>query len=157
MTLDETLLQKLSDWKPAGEGRQPLAFEDASTATSVRVQIERRDALSCQLWQVGVTRRAGEADLTAWAKRMADRVTGLLEPLSLHEVDAARGVAVLRSEAPAAKNDDRFYYELTLHRTGETHLRRWKGSSKPVPRQQVAFTLTNEALAKLAADLGTGV
>lgn len=151
MTLDETLLQKLSDVQPPGEGRDSLAFTEAGT--KVHLDIERRDALSCQLWQVGVQRAAPISDLGGFAKSLADRVTGLLEPLHLHELDGARGVAMLRSENPAKKNDDRSYYELTLQSTGSAELRRWKGSMQAGRRQQIAFTLTNEAVAKLAADL----
>jgi hypothetical protein len=157
MTLDETLLQKLDSWRPAGEGRHTLAFTHPETGTSVRLAVERCDAMSCQLWEITVTRSAAtvaaDSDLADWAKRVADRVTGLMEPLHLLEIDPEHGVALLRSEKPAQKSEDLFYYEVLLHRTGLASVRRYRGSKQPTQREQVAFVLTHEAAAKLVGDL----
>jgi hypothetical protein len=82
-------------------------------------------------------------------------VTGLLEPLRLVEVDAPRGVALLRSNAPAAREGTLSYYEVLRQADGTTRVNRyeaWHGTSK---RQAIPFTLTNEALAKLVGDLAS--
>src|SRR4051812_27493370 len=114
MTLDAMLQQKLSEWRPDREGRHVFAYDDETTGTAVHLHVDRQESLSSQLWEMSVTRNPtsmpSEASLTGWAKRVADRVTGLLEPLQLIEVDEAHGMALLRSNKPAAREDDRFYY-----------------------------------------------
>ena len=92
------------------------------------------------------------ADLKTRAERLAGRATGLMEPLRLIEVDAGRNVALLRSAAPQQRGDDLFYYEVLLQEGG-AGVRRYQASTQGGARQQVAFPLTHEALAKLAADL----
>jgi hypothetical protein len=91
------------------------------------------------------------------AEQLASRITGLLEPLRLIEVDDTRSVAQLRSQNPLTRDDERFYYEVMLQGDGTTQLRRFQAVPAPRTdagkRQQVAFTLTHEALAKFVADL----
>jgi hypothetical protein len=154
MTLEETLLQKLAEARPEEAGRHPLQLGDESGGVVVYLDIERRDLFSCLLWEVRVSRRAPLDDLSSQAKRLTERITGLLEPLQVDEIDSASGVARLRSEAPLSKGDQRIYYELTL-RGSTAELRRWQGSMTSARRQAVAFVLTNEALAKLVGDLAS--
>lgn len=157
MTLADTLQQRLSEWRPAGTGRQRFAHHDAATGTAVRLDVDHLETLSCQLWEAAVTRSAeamaAEPSLEGWARRVADSVTGLLEPLKLVEVDKSRGQALLRSDEPAQKAGDRFYYEVLLERTGHASVRRFKGSTTAAKREQVAFALTREAVGKLVEDL----
>jgi hypothetical protein len=156
MTLDDTLLEKLASWRPA-PGRQPFAVLDSDSQAAVQLTVDRLDELGCRLWEASVTRSpqaaAREPSLKAWAERVAARVTGLLEPLKLIEVDDNLGQALLRSDGPAAKGNDLFYYEVVLHRTGAAFVRRYRGSRLPTKREQVSFVLTREALAKLVKDL----
>jgi hypothetical protein len=63
-------------------------------------------------------------------------------------------VALLRSEHPGQLGEDRFYYEALLHSDGSSEIRRYRTPQADQPRrQQVAFTLTHEALAKLVRDM----
>src|SRR5437762_2951693 len=114
MTLDERLLQGLAEWRPDA-GRQTLNVPDDSGWT-VSVAADQHDALATRVWEVAL-RRAGTnpIDVSAWAAGAVNRVTGLLEPLRLVEVDPTLGVAQLRSESPAQRHDDRYYYEVLLH------------------------------------------
>ena len=84
---------------------------------------------------------------------LARRVTGLLEPLRLIEVDAARAEALLRSEKPAARGDELYYYELLLRGEHSSTLRRYKATRTGSRRETVPYALTHEAIAKLATDL----
>ena len=69
-------------------------------------------------------------------------------------MDEPRQEAILRSTAPAAKGDAVLYYELKLAGLNEANLRRYQASPNPgTRREQVAYTLTHEALAKLAGDI----
>jgi len=157
MTLDAMLLQNLSEWKP-GRGRQTLNLTDADSGWTVSLAADRCDELGCLVWELNLRRSSplagGEAKaLNAWGERIARRATGLLEALRLIEVDAQRDEAIVRSVTPTQKNNDRMYYEALLTGSGTVRFRRYRGSVGGAKREQVAFALTHEALAKLAVDL----
>jgi hypothetical protein len=158
MTLNETLLEKLAEWRP-GRGRQTLNVPDGGAGWAVSLTADRADQLGCLVWEMTLRRSAplpggNAAALHAWADRVAGRARGLMEMLKVVEVDAERDEAILRSDAPAAKGDDRFYYEVSLKGTGVAAVRRYRGALAATgKREQVAFALTHEALARLAADL----
>jgi hypothetical protein len=154
MTLADTLLEKLNKLSTDATVRRTLSFHDAAAAAAVRVEVDRLDALGCQLWEIAVKAdRLQSVSLAERAQRVADEITGLLEPLKVHEVDDARGQALLRSESPAQKSDDLFYYEVLLHNTGAATLRRYHNTKTPGKREQVSFVLTKEALGKVVEDL----
>ncbi|MBX9622735.1 MAG: hypothetical protein K2X82_02880 [Gemmataceae bacterium] len=154
MTLAEKLLPRLSEWRPAGAGRHTWA--ETAGGWAVHLAADKAESLSCLVWELTLA-RAGDAPdgLTVkdWAAGVADRVTGLLEPLKLYEVDTTRDEAVLRSEAPSARGGRLGYYEVHLFGTTRAVVRRF-AADKAVPgREQVAFALTHEVLAKLCGDL----
>jgi hypothetical protein len=155
MNLDEALLEKLAKWRT--DSRCNLAATAEGCPWSVAVTADRADQLGCLVWEVALRRSTPlgpDRPLRAWAARAAARVTGLLEPLKVVEVDAPRNEAMLRSAAPARRGDELFYYELLLKGNGEALLRRYHASRRgKARRDQVAFALTHEALAKLVADL----
>lgn len=156
MTLPETLLPKLSEWRPAGAGRHSWAEALPATGWTVRVAADKADSLSCLVWELALTRTAEPpAGLTVgtWAAAVAARVGGLMEPLKVHEIDAARDEAVLRSVAPAKKSDALAYYEVRLSGTTEAVLRRFTASRAESGRDQVAFALTHETIARVAGDI----
>ena len=70
MTLAETLLPKLSEWRPAGDGRHSWGSTFPAEGWTVRLTADRADSLACLLWEMSLT-RIGEppADLTlkSWA------------------------------------------------------------------------------------------
>jgi hypothetical protein len=149
MTLASTILQKLDSWRPKSP-RDAVTVEAAEAKATLAV--DRLETLGCQLWELRLE-AAPVADLQGWAGQVAGRVTGLLEPLKLIEADAGRGLAVLRSSAPARRDDDLFYYEVLLEKTGAATVRRYHNTRQPARRDQVSFVLTREALGKLTDDL----
>ncbi len=155
MKLDEALLEKLADWR--ADSRRSLAASVEGCPWTVALTADRADQLGCLVWELALRRATppGPArPLGAWAERTAGRVTGLLEPLKVVEVDSLRNEALLRSQEPARRGDELFYYELLLKGSGEALLRRYHASRRgKARREQVAFALTHEALAKLVADL----
>ena len=157
MTLAETLQGKLAEWRPAGEGRHSWSETVPESGWAVGLAADRTDTLGCLVWELSLARTASvPAGLTlkGWADGIAARVSGLMEDLKVLEVDDVRQEALLRSDGPTAKGDDRLYYE--VHLRGLTHatVRRYKGSlSAGARREQVAFALTHEVLAKLAEDV----
>lgn len=156
MTLAEKLHPKLSEWRPAGLGRHSLAEAFADEGWSVQLTADKTDALAVLVWELTLA-RTGEAPagraLKEWAERTAARVVGLLEPLKVLEVDAARGEALLRSSAPAKKGEQVAYYEVKLFGNGRAEVRRFTADRTTSGRTQVAFALTHEVLAKLVDDI----
>jgi hypothetical protein len=158
MTLGETVLEKLTEWRPPSTGRQVLTVAHEASGWVAVFTVDRQDDLGCVLWDATLRRTAEPADdstkaLEAWAGRAASRVTGLLEALTVVEIDRPRGQALLRSNDPSRRKDDVHYYEVLLKGTREAVLRRYHGSHQGTRREQVPFTLTHEALAKVASDL----
>jgi hypothetical protein len=157
MTLAETLLPKVSEWRPTGPGRHSWAKAFPEHGWAINLCADRADSLSCLVWELSAQRTAdgaGPVELRPWAERVAARATGLMEPLRLLEIDGGCGEAVLRSTAPSQKGEALYYYEVKLESVGRATVRRFQGSRDPGQRrEQVAFALTYEALAKLADDI----
>jgi hypothetical protein len=156
MTLENMLLEKLSEWKPR-PGRQELHVGDPATGWSVTLTADRSDVLGCLLWEVTLGHATAVADLAGWANGVANRVSGLLETLKVVEVDSERKAAQLRSEAPLQRGDKRFYYEVVLGGEGSALVRRFQAASNSTHREQVAFAVTHEALAKLVGDVTASI
>jgi hypothetical protein len=155
MTLDETLLRKLANWRP-DSARQTAAVE--ADGWRADVTADAVDTVGAKLWEVALQRTAPEANpapLAEQAARIAARVTGLMEPLRLVELDPAHDVAQLRSAAPAAKGESLYYYEVERRTDGRSKLRRFQAGNAAAKREQVPFALTHEALAKLVSDLAS--
>lgn len=154
MTLDVLLLQKLAKWR-CDKDRQTLEVADAETGWTAAVTADCADLVGCRIWELALRRSTPLTDdLKARAEHVAERVTGLLEPLRLVEVDAPRGVALLRSEQPGHWGEGLYYYEALIQADGTTSVRRYQAPHEGEPRRhQLAFALTHEALAKLVADL----
>jgi hypothetical protein len=157
MTLADNLLPKLSDWRPAGSGRHSWTESFADAGWAAHLEADHTDTLGCRAWEFTLT-RAGDAPagltLRGWADSIASRATGLMEPLKVLEIDEERQEAQLRSTAPAKKGEDVLYYELKLSGLTQATLRRYQATLTPGKvREQVAYTLTHEALAKLAGDI----
>jgi hypothetical protein len=156
MTLDDTLLQKLAEWRPSGEGRQTLNLPDQGSGWRIALTADRCDELGCLLWELQLTRTGPAADgatLRAWADRVAGCVTGLLEPLQVVEVDETRAEALVRSNEPRRRGESLAYYEIVLRGTREALVRRYQATALVGKREQVSFALTHEVLAQFAADL----
>lgn len=155
MTLDEALQEKLAEWR--SDSRRSLTASAEGGPWSVALTADRADPLGCLVWELTLRRATPpgpDRPLQAWSERTAGRITGLLEPLKVVEVDGLRNEAMLRSDKPARRGDELFYYELLLKGSGEALLRRYHASRRgKARREQVAFALTHDALAKLVADL----
>ena len=157
MTLAATLQEKLASWKPSGEGRHSWSETFADAGWTVHLAADHNDVVGALVWELTLARStAAPAGLTlkAWAGRIADRVSGLMEDLKLIEVDNARQEAVLRSEDPTRKGDLALYYEVRLYGLSRAVVRRFQADTTAgTRREQVSFAVTHEALAKLAGDV----
>lgn len=157
MTLANKVLQRLAEWQPPN-GRQELIIPDADSGWSVALTADRRDELGCLVWELALRRPApAGGDLAAWAGRVAERVTSLLDPLAVVEIDETRQEGLLRTAPPRRLGNKVLYHEARLTGTTQAVLRRYQAAEDgKVRREQVAFALTDEALARLAEDLTGG-
>jgi len=158
MNLAETLLSKVAEWQPAGEGRHAVSIALPDHGWTVGLSADRADTVGCRFAKVDAERTVplGDDDsaLDAHARKAAGRVTGLLEPLRLVEIDRGRHVALLRSDAPSTKGDAVQYYEVQFTGRNRVTVERFKANKVgPAGREAVPFALTHEAVAKLVDDL----
>ncbi|MFQ3649130.1 MAG: hypothetical protein SNJ75_02265 [Gemmataceae bacterium] len=153
MTLDVLLLQRVANWRPDST-RSPLVVDH--DASGWRVQLSLRDANPIGVQALAIEFQRLRPLLSAppldeQARRLAQQVTGLLEPLQLIEMDASNQVAQLRSNKPADDANGVRYYEMLRHADGTTRLQRYQANGNR--REAVEFTLTLDALGKLTRDV----
>lgn len=91
--------------------------------------------------------------LRAWGERLAARVSYLMEPLVLIEVDALGGEAELRSKHTTRRDGLRNYYEARLSRNGRVNLTRRAFDDVTRRPRDVPFQLSREVVERLADDL----
>jgi len=156
MTFGEKIQEKLAEWRPAGGTRAKLTIADDKIGWTTTLTAERNDELGCLVWELNWLRTAAtgsESDLKAWATQVAGRITGLVEPLKVVEVDPSRNEAILRSAKVTQRAAVVLYYEALLQGTGNVTLRRYQAHQDNSQRQQVAFALTHETLARVVDEL----
>jgi hypothetical protein len=148
------LVKTLQELKATGNFPQRLLVRDASLAATLEMDAIQLDRMSVEVSMLRVTpEQVKKLPLRDQAVALSQRITGLMEKLSAIEIDDERGQALLRSESPVADHSTRIYYELLLNRGGSAELHRYQGSMIKSERKTIPFTLTHEALAKLAADI----
>jgi hypothetical protein len=95
--------------------------------------------------------------LKAWGDRLVPRLTYLMEPLVVLEVDPVGGEVELRSQVPTSRNGLRSYYEVRLDRRGALRIARIAYEEATRERRTVACQMTREAVERLADDLVASV
>ena len=154
MSHTNSLLKTLSELKASGAFPQRLLLRDPSVAATIEMDVHQLDSLSIQLSMLRVSpQQSTKVTLNEKAADLSQRITGLMEKLSVIEIDDSRGEALLRSDSPVANEEQRLYYELLAQRQGVTTLHRYQGSILRSHRKEVPFILTREAMAKLITDL----
>jgi hypothetical protein len=91
--------------------------------------------------------------LNEWGTRLSSRMTYLMEPLKVLEIDAGGGEVQLRSQNPTARNAERGYYEMRLFRQGMLRMQRFTFDEATRQRRPSACQLTREVLERLAEDI----
>jgi hypothetical protein len=94
--------------------------------------------------------------LKAWGERLAARVTYLLEPLKVLEVDAGGGEVQIRSQSPSSRADRRGFYEIRLYKQGTLRMERFVFNETTRQRERTPCQFTREVLERLADDLLAG-
>jgi hypothetical protein len=91
--------------------------------------------------------------LNAWGQRLAGRVTYLLEPLKVLEIDAGGGEVQIRSQSPTTRADQRGFYEVRLHKQGILRMERYVFDDAMRQRRCTPCQFTREVLERLADDI----
>jgi hypothetical protein len=91
--------------------------------------------------------------LKEWGERLTKRVTYLMEPLKVLEVNDQGGEVQLRSQSPTPRADQQAYYEMRLFRQGKLRMERFAFDKTTRQRKQVPCQLTRETLERLADDI----
>ena len=155
MTLSERL-GGLVDERAPFSGRIESVVAEGEGVT-IRCDFERAEGVGCSLTQIDLVEEGGRpldpGELRGWAEQVCERVTYLLEPLGLVEVDAQSGAAVVRSKPPHRRGGRIAYYEMIADRNRHASLRRYQYDVASKKRSAVAFPLTREQLGFLVDDL----
>ena len=154
-----TLSRKIADAfesLPSG-GPMPCRVEAEIDRARLALNLTARGPVGLALDGLDYS-ETGRADLSdealrTWGNRLASRLTYLMEPLVVLEVDAQAGEAALRSQAPTPRGDRRSFYEVRLRREGSLHLRRVAFDEATRRRQIVPCQMTIEVLERLTDDL----
>jgi hypothetical protein len=91
--------------------------------------------------------------LKEWGDRLSSRVTYLMEPLKVLEIDAGGGEVQIRSQNPTPRSEQRGYYEVRLFRQGSLRMERFAFDATTRERSQIPCQLTREVLERLADDI----
>ena len=156
-----TLSQKIAAAVDADAGRddrKPTPFRVENDQGRLTLSVIRASAIGIESDRLEfVAPNSAEpldaADLKPWADRIAARVTYLMEPLVVLEIDRQELKAELRSQTPTPRDGRRSYYELILSRDGSAGLERVSFKESDRKRETVPFQLTREVLERLVDDL----
>ncbi len=91
--------------------------------------------------------------LKEWGDRLSSRVTYLMEPLKVLEIDAGGGEVQIRSQSPTPRAEQRGYYEVRLFRQGSLRMERFAYDATTRERRQTPCQLTREVLERLVDDI----
>jgi hypothetical protein len=156
-----TLSRKIADAVESRleSGGDPGVVEAAEGSATLRISLTAAGPVGLAFDTLAFSKRAEGAEplaseaLRAWGETLANRLTYLMEPLVVLEVDAEVGEAELRSRTPTARNERSSYYELRLNRDRGLQLRRVGFDRLTRERQPVPCQMTIEVLERLADDL----
>jgi hypothetical protein len=95
--------------------------------------------------------------LNEWGTRLAGRITYLMEPLKVLEIDSGGGEVQIRSQSPTTRDTERGYYEMRLFRQGMLRMQRFTYDAKAQKRRESPCQLTREVLERLADDIAASL
>lgn len=154
MNLKVQLSAALGALPPLSSGHEVVDLSDAGKR--LVCELSALDAVGCAFDRLCVsTDRLAQTTVEQLKKISADlsrRLTYLLEPVALLEVDADRCSLQMRSSPPHKDDDGTRYYELLVERGGQVSLCRYQ-KQPGQPRQRVSAHVTREVLLRLADDL----
>lgn len=144
----------------ASESSKTVAWS-AEGGPTVEVDFTAVESLGCAFRELRVNatelRDKPFEDLKTRAEQICRRVTYLLEPIGLLELDPESQVVLVRSTPPAKNGAETAYYELRISAPSNLTLRRYTRSGHDGAPQFCDIQVTREALLKLVDDLCAAV
>jgi hypothetical protein len=155
MNLSRKIADAVESLPPGGPLPSPVVAETAEARLGIHLTARGPVGIAFDGLDYALADRRDLSadDLRKWGARLAARLTYLMEPLVVLEVDAEAGEAELRSQAPTPRGDRRSFYEVRLRREGSLRLRRTAYDEQARHRQAVPCQMTLEVLERLADDL----
>jgi hypothetical protein len=156
MSFHDQIDQELQRIRAAGSGGSLTA-----TAPNGRLECDMAgvDAIGCsaERFAFRTGRLAGSSleDLKKIGEDLSRRVTYLLEPIAIIEIDAEGITVQLRSNPPSQDGGVTSYYELNINQDGMT-LHRYEARPGQ-PRQATPANFTHETFKRLARDVAAVV
>jgi hypothetical protein len=95
--------------------------------------------------------------LNEWGSRLAARITYLMEPLKVLEIDSGGGEVQIRSQSPTTRDTERGYYEMRLFRQGMLRMQRFTYDAATKNRRESPCQLTREVLERLSDDIAASL
>jgi len=156
MTLEAAVKNQLALW-PVFDNDERL-FEVQEGSQHLACQMVALDRLACAFTRLAVSSESTgareAAQLEETARRLAARLTYLLEPISPIEVDAHGCTVQMRSNPPQKGEDGTTYYELLVSRGGELSLCRYH-RAQGTGRTLIACQVTREVFLRLVQDFAS--
>lgn len=125
---------------------------------TLEVEIANADTLSVAfssfVFQSDHLASADAAQLGRIADRLASKLTYLLEPLRVIEVDGNAGAVQMRSQPPYQRDKQTRYYEVLVQRGGSLSLVRYERLPGE-PRKAIPAHVTEEVFYRLADDFAS--
>lgn len=154
MTLENSLIKSLSEWRP--DSRDTLSVKEQDSPWTVQLTADHCERLGALVWELTVARSSVPEGIKMadWARQIARNTTGLQETLCVLEVDEQMQQALLRSQTPVERDDKVSYYEVLVKGTTSATLRRFQTNrDSHARREQISFVLTHEANGRVVAGL----
>ncbi len=152
MSLADDVQRALDRVQASGSGSLNLAVPPGS----LRADLSAVDQVGCSFRELALDTDALQgADtrrLEQCAASIASRLTYLLEPLRVLEIDDQARIVQLRSVPPSRQGNLHSYYEVQVREGGSIVLRRFE-AVRGRPRRHVDAHVTREVFTRLAHDL----
>ena len=156
MNLASDIDRELDRIQSAGAGQ----FHLPAPSGTLRADLSSVDRIGCEFDELSLESPALQgADtrrLEKIASKLAAKLTYLLEPLRILEIDDQARVVQMRSVPPSRQGNLRSYYEVQVREGGAVALRRFE-AERGKPRRQVAAHVTREVFRRLADDLAESI
>jgi hypothetical protein len=152
MSLQQEIDNELRRLMVLGSGTLTVTMPEGTLNSSVRKVNPLGVAFESLVWQTDVLKDAETKRLTTIADRLSQKLTYLLEPIRVVEVDGQAGAVQMRSYPPYKREQQTSYYEVLVQRGGAITLLRYE-KLPGQPRLQILASVTTEVFHRLAEDL----
>ena len=153
----KNLVNTKLDALAAQDGSGPFVLSVAGALGTLHAQLRVVDQLACSFDQMEYqSDRLADADMEqmkAVSDDLVSRMTYLLEPLGVLELDEESASIQLRSVPPSKEDGTIRYYELVVQRGGSIKLERYERPKDSHDRVTIPAEVTRDVFQRLASDM----